>query len=91
MSRFPRWMVSAFAALWLACGTSNGFRNEDYCPSGGCTQCQVDADCVVAVDCCGERNVCLHKDDSIGLCKMACAEDQNPPDVACIDSRCRCR
>lgn len=74
--------------LFVGCG--NGFQNVDHCPDRGCTSCTTDADCVVAVDCCGERNVCSHRDDAIAICRLGCSEIDNPPPVSCRESRCRC-
>lgn len=83
--------IAGFAALaWMLGACGNGFTTVNRCIERKCSACASDDDCEVIVDCCREQNVCTHRENGVGTCKMWCDQLENPPRISCVASRCLC-
>lgn len=59
----------------------------DHCDTGGCDECQSDEDCVVGYSCCGNTFFCMHQEEQLLVCQLACYVPREPA-CRCIDGLC---
>ncbi len=58
------------------------WEKRDFCDTGGCDECVTDEDCVVGFSCCGDVMYCMHQEEQLVTCQLACTIPPAPP--------CRC-
>lgn len=78
MSRLALLILAACAWTW---------EKEDFCDTDGCEECATDDECVVGSSCCGETFYCMHRDEQLTVCQLACPVP-DPPPCRCVEGRC---
>ncbi len=63
------------------------WEKTDHCDTDGCDECVTDEDCVVGYSCCGETFYCLHQDEQLVVCQLACMVPREPA-CRCSDGLC---
>jgi hypothetical protein len=82
-----RRLLLVLTAALLATSCAWTWDKVDHCDTGGCEECESDADCVVGASCCGESFFCMHRDEQLAVCQLACPIPREPA-CRCVEGRC---